>query len=837
MRLKSRYTLAVSGVVCAGLTLLAGEAPRQGASPAVGQSQRAQSVPAPRVAKPVVAAPAMMTTHPASGLPVADQNALVKQYCATCHNDRAKAGGLTLASFDAAAATEHPEVAEKVIRKLRAGMMPPAGARRPDAKVLGDLASALETRIDQAAALDPNPGRRPFQRLNRAEYTYAIRDLLDLDLDVEAYLPPDTISDGFDNVADAQGFSPTVLEGYLRAASAISTLAVGDANAAPTEATYKVPRTASQMRHVEGAPFGTRGGLSVTHIFPADGEYTFRMMLHSIPTGQLFGSSFPGEKIEVSINGARVALLDINTSMSESDPNGMNLVTPKIYVKAGPQRVAAAFIARFDAPVDDLIAPIEHTMADSQIGSGFGITALPHLREFAITGPVKVMGVSDSPSRRRIFTCRPTAPAEEAACATSIIRHLASLAYRGPVSAEDVRKLMAFYEQGRQQGDFEEGVRMSLQALLASPKFLFRLEEVPATVRPGQNYRITDYDLATRMSFFIWGSGPDQELLKLAGQGTLRQPAVLDRQVKRMLADPRSEALATRFASQWLRLQDLVKLSPDYLQYPQYDRTLADALKRETELLFDAVVRNDRPVLELLTADYTFVNERVAKHYGVPNVTGPEFRKVALTDPNRRGLLGQGSILALTSVADRTSPVQRGKWIMEVLLGSPPPAPPPNVPSLDDSVSAAQGAKVLSVRERMEEHRKNPACNSCHRVIDPLGLALENFDVTGAWRIRDGDSTIDSNGDLYDGTKMPGPQGLREAILKHQDVFLLSFTESLMTYGLGRRVEHFDLPTVRAIVRDAEQADFRMSQFVLGLVKSPAFQMGRAEAAETTEVR
>jgi hypothetical protein len=624
-----------------------------------------------------------------------------------------------------------------------------------------------------------------------------------------------------------------VLEGYLRAASAISALAIGDAKAAPTEANYKIPRTANQMRQVEGAPFGTRGGIAVTHIFPADGEYTFRMMLHSIPTGQLFGSSFPGEQIEVSINGERVALLDINTRMSESDPNGMNLVTPRIYVKAGPQTVAAAFISRFDAPVDDLIAPIEQTMADSQIGSGFGITALPHLREFAVTGPMKVTGVSDSPSRRRIFTCRPTAPAEETACATEIVKRLAVLAYRGPVSTDDVRKLMVFYEQGRAT-DFEEGVRMALQAVLASPKFLFRLEDVPAAVRPGQNYRIGEYALASRLSFFLWGSGPDEELLKLAGRGQLRQPGVIDKQVRRMLKDPRSEALATRFAAQWLRLQDLVKLNPDYLQYPQYDRTLADALKRETELLFDAIVREDRPVTELLTADYTFVNERVAKHYGVPNVTGPEFRRVALTDPNRRGLLGQGSILALTSVADRTSPVQRGKWIMEVLLGSPPPAPPPNVPSLDDSVAAASGAKVLSVRERMEEHRKNPACNSCHRVIDPLGLALENFDVSGAWRIRDGDATIDSNGVLYEGTKMEGPGGLREALLKHADVFMLSFTESLMTYGLGRRVEYFDLPTVRAIVRDAGQADYRMSQFILGVVKSPAFQMGRLESAETT---
>jgi len=845
MRPRSTFSL-IAGVATAGfagLSLLAFDGPPAGGASgpqtvAFDGAQAGATAPRPAAAaasQPAPAGPALTAAHTTT-LAVADQNALFKQYCVTCHSDRGKAGGLSLASFDAGTAVEHAEVSEKVIRKLRAGMMPPAGARRPDGTALADLAAALETRIDQAAALHPNPGRRPFQRLNRAEYAAAVRDLLGLEVDVEAYLPPDTISDGFDNVAEAQGFSPTVLDGYLRAASAISTLAIGDAKAAPTEANYKVPRTANQMRQVEGAPFGTRGGIAITHIFPADGEYTFRMMLHSIPTGQLFGSSFPGEQIEVSINGARVALLDINTRMSESDPNGMNLVTPKIYVKAGPQRVAAAFISRFDAPVDDLLAPIEHTMADSQIGSGFGITALPHLREFAVTGPITVTGVSESPSRRRIFSCRPTASTEESACATEIVRRLAAQGYRAPATNEDVRKLMMFYEQGRKDGDFEEGVRMALQAMLASPKFLFRLEEIPAGVRPGQNYRITDLDLASRLSYFLWGAGPDQELLKLAGTGTLHQPAVLEKQVQRMIKDPRSEALATRFASQWLRLQDLVKLIPDYLQYPMYDRTLADALKRETELLFDAVVRNDRPIQELLTADYTFVNERVAKHYGVANVTGPEFRRVAMTDPNRRGLglLGHGSILSLTSVADRTSPVQRGKWIMEVLLGSPPPAPPPNVPSLDDSVAAAQGAKVLSVRQRMEEHRKNPACNSCHRVIDPLGLALENFDVTGAWRIRDGDSAIDSNGDLYDGSKMQGPKGLRDAVLRHQDVFMLSFTESLMTYALGRRVEYFDLPTVRAIVRDAGKSDYKMSQFILGVVKSPAFQMGRLEAAETT---
>ncbi|MEZ5287797.1 MAG: DUF1592 domain-containing protein [Vicinamibacterales bacterium] len=825
MRPRSTVLVVVGGVALAGLTLLAAD----------GQQPTPARTAAPASQQATSAAPALTPSHPPSELPVTEQNAVFKQYCATCHSDRGKAGGLSLASFDAGAAVEHAETAEKIIRKLRAGMMPPAGARRPEPAVLAGLATALERRIDRDAAAHPNPGRRPFQRLNRAEYAQAVRDLLDLDVDVEAYLPPDTISDGFDNVADAQGFSPTVLEGYLRAASSISTLAIGDADAAPTETNYQVPRTGSQMRHLEGAPFGTRGGIVVNHIFPADGEYTFRMMLHSIPTGQLFGSSVPGEQIEVSINGTRVALLDINTRMSESDPNGMNLVTPRVYVKAGPQVVAAAFLKRFDAPVDDLLAPIEHTLADTQIGSGFGVTALPHLREFAVTGPIKVTGVSESPSRHRIFSCRPTSPAEEAGCATAIIKSLASEAYRAPVSATDIKNLMAFYEQGREGGDFEDGVRMALQALLASPKFLFRLEEVPAGVRPGQNYRITEFDLASRLSYFLWGASPDAELLSLASRGQLRQPGVLEKQVARMVADLRSEALATRFASQWLRLQDLVKLSPDYLQYPNYDRTLANALKRETELLFDAIVRNDRPVPELLTADYTFVNERVAKHYGLPNVTGPEFRRVPLTDPNRRGLLGQGSILALTSVADRTSPVQRGKWIMEVLLGSPPPAPPPNVPSLDDSVAAAQGAKVLSVRERMEEHRKNPACNSCHRVIDPLGLALENFDVTGAWRRRDGDALIDSTGDLYDGTKMEGPQGLRSALLQHQDVFMLSFTESFMTYALGRRVEYFDMPTVRSIVRDAARQDYRMSAFILGIVKSPAFQMGRAEAAAATE--
>ncbi len=788
-----------------------------------------------------VAGPAMAVGHATTALNES-QTALVKQYCATCHNDRNKnnAAGLSLQGFDAAKIghdADVAETAEKMIRKLRSGMMPPSGSRRPDAAMLTALASSMEARLDQAAALNPNPGRRPFQRLNRAEYAAAVAGLFNLDVDVAAFLPPDTISAGFDNVADTQNFSATLMEGYLRAASRISSLAVGNPMASAAEATYKVPRTGSQMVHIEGAPFGTRGGMSVLHTFPADGEYTFRMQLHSIPTGQLFGSTVRGELLEVSIDGERVAVLEINPRMSESDANGMNLVTPRLHVKAGTQRLSAAFVQRFDAVPDDLMPPIDHSLADSQIGSGFGITTLPHLREFAVGGPFKVTGVSDTASRRKIFTCRPTTAAEEATCASTIIRKVATQAYRGPLTAPDYDGLHAFFQQGRQAGgDFESGIRMAVQAILASPKFLFRLEAAPATVRPGQNYRITEVDLASRLSFFLWGTGPDTELLKVAGQGTLRAPVVLAAQVKRMLADPKSEALSTRFASQWFRLQDLDKIHPDALLFPYYDFKLAEALKRETELFFDSIVREDRSVIDLLTADYTFVNERVARHYDIPNVSGSNFRRVTLPGEARRGLLGQGSILALTSVADRTSPVLRGKWVMEVLLASPPPAPPPNVPTLDET-KAESGDHQLTTRQRMEQHRANPACTSCHKVIDPLGLALENFDVTGKWRLRDSGAPVDPVGDLYDGTRMDGPAGLRAALLKHQDMFVLSFTERLMTYSLGRRVEYFDLPTIRKITRDAAKSNNRFSAFVMGVVTSRAFQMSKADAVDTTVER
>ena len=784
-------------------------------------------------APPPAASPKLVPSHESSGLSIDAQNKLVAQNCASCHSEKMKAGELVLAGFDAAKVTDRPDVTEKMIRKLRAGMMPPPGARRPDAATIKTFVETLETKMDAAAALKPNPGWRPFQRLNRAEYQRAVKDLLGIDVDVNAFLPPDTISKGFDNVADVQAFSPTLMESYLRAASSISRLAIGDRGASATSVTYKIGRTLSQMRHVDGAPMGTRGGISVVHTFPADGDYTFKVSLHNEPLGGIYGRTTMAtmdikEQIEVSVNGERAALLDLNVRMSETDPkNSLEIKTPPIHVAAGPQRVSAAFIQRFDGPVDDLLVPLENTLADVNIS--FGVTALPHMRDMTILGPSTVTGVSDTVSRRMVFTCRPTNAREEETCAADIVKGLTARAFRGEATPDDVQDALSFYERGRKSGDFESGIRMALQSVLMSPRFLFRLEQAPAvrTVNASATYRLNDQDLASRLSFFLWGSAPDADLLKAAGAGSLRTTLGLEKQVRRMLADRRADALSTRFAAQWLRLQDLEKIHPDYLLYPQYDDTLAQSMERETELFFDSIVRDDRPVLDLLTADYSFVNERLAKHYGIANVTGNDFKRVQLPE-YRRGLLGQGSILTLTSYADRTSPVQRGKWILEVLFGAPPPPPPPNVPLLDDT-KAVIGGKNLSTRERMEEHRKNPACTSCHKVIDPLGLTLENFDATGVWRIKDNEVPVDSIGDLYDGTKMNGPAGLREGMLKHSDIFLETFTENLMTYALGRRVEYSDMPAIRAILRDAGKNNNRLSSFVLGVVNSGAFRMAKAD--------
>jgi mono/diheme cytochrome c family protein len=816
-----RFTVALLGAaVLTAMAVLPGQAQRQtGAT-------RPPLMPAHR---PASSSQPVSTTGAAAA-----HSATVKQYCATCHSERGKAGGLSLADFDAAAASADPGGTEKMIRKLRAGMMPPAGAKRPEPHVLTSLVEGLEAHMDAAAARAPDPGWRPFQRLNRAEYSRAVKDLFGIDVDVTAFLPADTISDGFDNIADTQTFSPTLLSGYLRAASRVTALAVGEMDASASETNYKVPKTASQLRRVEGAPFGTRGGLSVLHTFPADGEYVFRMDLHSNACGVLFGGPMDGEQLEISINGSRVALLNIDPRMTEAT-TGVTIRTDPVHVRAGPQRVSAAFIQRFEGPVIDLLAPIDHTLADTQIGVAFGITTLPHLKDLSIVGPHRTTGVSETISRRRIFTCRPTAASEELPCAREIVRRVATQAFRGPVAESDFSALMRFYDDGRSERDFEGGIASALEAILASPQFLFRLEPMRTTAQGARAYRIGNRELASRLSFFLWATGPDETLLAAAQAGALGSPAGVETQVRRMLADPKASSLATRFAAQWLRLSDVDEMLPDALLYPYYDHSLGQAFKRETELFFDSLVRDDRSLLELLTADYTFVNERTARHYGIPNITGPGFQRVPVPD-YRRGILGHGSVLTLTSVADRTSPVMRGKWVMEVLLGSPPPPPPPNVPALEETESAASG-KLLSVRARMEEHRRNPACTSCHRVIDPIGLALDNFDVTGKWRIKDNEMPVDASGELYDGTPMDGPAGLREALLKHQQVVLLSFTERLFTYALGRRVEPGDMPAVRAIVRDASRQGNRLSAFILGVINTAAFQSSSAVAADATANR
>ena len=799
----------------------------------VGVALSAQQQPARAVA-PTPSHVAPMT--------VAAQNALVGRYCVTCHSERAKAGGISLKAFDAAAAVAHGELTEKMITKLRAGMMPPAGAARPDAATTQAMVTALESVMDAAAVATPKPGWRPFQRLNRAEYSAAVRDLIGLDVDVSAYLPPDTISAGFDNVADVQNFSPQLMQGYLRAASQISRMAVGDKQASATSATFKIEHSRSQVAHAPGTPMGTRGGLSVVHVFPADGQYVIKASLVYAALGGLFGrtpllSMGFKEQVDVSVNGERVALLEVSPAMTETDfgqnkgQNGMELRTPSIYVRAGPQRISAAFVQRLDGPVDDLLAPIENT---AEGGDGYGTTTLPHMRDVTIVGPSAVTGVSDTVSRRRIFTCRPTTAVEEEGCAAAIVRDLTSRAYRGKSTPQAMADAVRFYMDGRRAGDFEEGVRLALQSVLVSPLFVFRLERGPVTAAP--THRVADVDLASRLSFFLWGTGPDAALVAAADAGTLRTPAGIDAAVKRLLADPRAGALSTRFASQWLRLQDLDTLHPEFTEYPLFDETLRDAMRTETELFFESIVREDRSVLDLLNADYSFVNERLARHYGMSNVNGSGFTRVTLP-PYRRGLLGQASILTLTSVANRTSPVLRGKWVMEVLLGTPPPPPPPDVPALDESVTSNSAGRRLSTRQRMEEHRKSSACASCHRVIDPLGLALDNFDVTGAWRTRDNEVPVDSVGVLYDGMTMDGPLGLQAALVAHSDIVLRSFTERLMTYALGRRLAYTDMPAVRAIVNDAARSGHRFSAYVRGVVRSQAFRMSESgDARPATHV-
>ena len=782
-----------------------------------------------------LALPAPIVAAGAAGAALTD-NEVIQQYCVRCHNERRLLGNMSLEEFDAADAPSNGELAEKMIRKLRAGLMPPPGTSRPDDETLHGLIESLEGQMDRAAAANPNPGRRTFQRLNRAEYQASIRDLLDLEIDPGAYLPLDTKSANFDNIADAQLLSATLTDGYLRAAAEISRLALGDPHVTASESTYRVSRWDSQSERVEGAPYGTRGGVSVLHNFPADGYYAFRVSFHHETTGALVGNGRNAlhtedgepELLEISVDGEAVALLEVNRWMHTSDPDGVNIRSDRVFVRAGPRQVSAAFIRRSEGPLQDLISPHDWSLASTSIAGSYGFTVLPHLRDLAIGGPYDPQGVSETPSRAAVFSCRPepgATGAEARSCAREIVTRLGTRAYRRPLTEDNVAALMGLYDAGAEVEGFEGGVRMALEGILASPHFVFRFEEPEGGAGNGA-YRITDHDLAARLSFFLWGSGPDDVLMRLATAGELSDPSVLGAQVHRMLRDPRSAALSTRFAGQWMRLQDLEKIQPDVRVNPDFDEPLKRAMLRETEIFFDNLIREDRSIMDLYTADYTFVNERLARHYGIPDVAGERFRRVNYQHDERRGILGHGSILTLTSHAGRTSPVLRGKWVMEVLLGTPPPPPPPDVPELEEE--AVGDGRFLTVRERLEMHAANPTCNSCHRMIDPIGLALENFDVSGAWRIKDQGVPVDAASDFYDGTPISTPSELRAALLKRPEPLMRTFTENLMAYALGRRLEYYDMPAVRRIARTAAQEDYRVSAFIVGVATSDAFLMKAA---------
>ena len=769
---------------------------------------------------------------------------LSRTYCVTCHNDKLKTGNLSLEQISLDRASADAETLEKVIRKVRAGLMPPAGAKRPDRATLDTFASSIENAIDRAAAASPNPGKTPLHRMNRAEYANAIRDLLSLDVDASTLLPADDSSRGFDNIADVLGVSPSLLERYVAAAAKISRLAVGERDASPLQITYTVKGDLSQNQTLEGQPLGTRGGTTIKHNFPVDGEYQIKLSLLKLSFGQVFGEGAEGEELEVTLNGQRVKLfkLDEVAMFFMREANGSHPPKPKptdpieervkmtpdirlefpLKVKAGPQTIGVAFLNKGYAANEDLVKRPVSSTYDVFIGMQYGYTTAPHLSRVVITGPYKATGLGDTPSRRRVFSCRPGSGVDETACAKQIISSLARRAYRRAVTDADVEPLLAFYQQEKTKtGNFEAGIEMALRRILADPEFIFRFEPTPAGVTAKTPYRISDVELASRLSFFLWSSIPDEELLKLAIDGKLHQPAVLEKQARRMLADPKSRSLVTNFANQWLYLRDLKSANPDVTVFPDFDDNLRQGFQRETEMLFESVMREDRSVLDLLDADYTFVNERLAKHYGIPNVYGPDFRRVPVPSDARRGLLGQGSLLLVTSNANRTSPVIRGKWILENLLGAPPPTPPPDVPNLEEKPTAT----ARSVRERIEQHRANPTCAGCHKIMDPIGLSLENFDAVGRWRGVDEGVKIDASGQLVDGTALAGPADLRKAMLARGDVFVAAMTEKLMMYGVGRETKYYDMPTVRAVMRDAAKNRYRFSDLVLGIVKSSAFQM------------
>jgi hypothetical protein len=768
----------------------------------------------------------------------AEMTSTIDKYCVTCHNQKVKTGGLSLEGMDLATVAKHAETWEKVFQKLRGNMMPPAGRPRPEKPAYDGLTAWLGRELDKAALASPNPGKHPaIHRLNRTEYQNAIRDLLAVDVDVRALLPPDDASYGFDNIGDILSISPTLLEGYLEAARRISREAIGDPKIGRETFTYRVPADLTQDYRLEGLPFGTRGGTTIRHNFPVDGEYHIKIDLLRNFIGGILGLA-EAHQLEVGIDGQRVELFTVGGRKPKPEgPGGDDAAAQtarpsdvpadaglfvKVPVKAGPRDVQVTFLQRTSVQTEDLRQPYLRSFASmSDLAAG-----MPHIASVAITGPITAT-VGETPSRKQVFTCRPQTPSEEATCATKILTTLARRAYRRPVSAADLQPLMTFYESGRKTGSFDLAIQHALQRLLMSPEFLVRIERTPRNAAPGSNYRISYLELASRLSFFLWSSIPDDELLRLAERGRLKDSAVLNQQVRRMLADPRSQELIQNFTGQWLYLRNVHVKTVDTQIFPDFDENLRQALQRETELLFDSVVHEDRSALDLIGARYTFVNERLARHYGMSGIYGSHFRRVTLApDDPRGGLLGQGSILSVTSYPDRTSPVIRGKWIMENVLGTPPPPPPPNVPDLEPK--DAEG-KVLSMRDRMVQHRANPVCASCHAKMDPLGLALESFDAIGRWRTKsESGEAIDATGALPDGTMFTGTRELRDALLNQPDRFMNTLTEKLLTYGLGRGLQYYDAPVVRGIVRKAARTNYRFSDLVLGIVESTPFQMRRS---------
>ncbi|HVH29320.1 MAG TPA: DUF1592 domain-containing protein [Vicinamibacterales bacterium] len=768
---------------------------------------------------------------PDASADLAAHRALVAEYCVTCHNERARTGGLVLSNVDLAQPSANAETWEKVVRKLRGGMMPPQGMPRPDHASLDRLTTWLEGALDASARTRPNPGRASIHRLNRTEYANAVRDLLDLEIDVTELLPADDESYGFDNIADVLKVSPSLLEQYLAASRKVSSLAVGDPATPPVSQLYRVPPDLSQADHIEGLPLGTRGGLLIRHNFPLDAQYDVSVRLLRNIVGYITGLEWP-HQLEITVDGERVFMAPVggpednrmsDENMSEAADKIDGRLRSRVPIKAGQRLVGVTFIRKTSAESDEPLQPFtrDHDLQN--------MNGLPLIDYVDIRGPYEAVGAGDTPSRRRIFICQPADARAEAPCARKILSTLARRAFRGPATDDEVETLFGFYQEGRRDGSFESGVQHALRLILASPKFLFRVEPDPVKVSPGAIYRLGDLELASRLSFFLWSSIPDDELLAVAAQGKLKDSRELDRQVRRMLADPRAEALARNFAGQWLFLRNLQGHAPDNTAFPNFDDNLRQAFRRETEMLFDSIRREDRSVLDLLNADFTFVNERLARHYGIPNVYGSRFRRVTLADANRHGLLGHGSVLTVTSYPNRTSPVLRGKWILENILGTPPPPPPPDVPAL---IEGSEDGRTLTVRERLETHRRNPVCASCHRVMDPLGFSLESFDAVGQWRTREEGGSVDASGQLADGTEVNGPISLRQALTRRPEQFVGTMTEKLLVYALGRGLEYYDMPVVRSIARDSASSGYRFASIVMGIVRSTPFQMKKATAGE-----